>query len=457
MAAVHDGAVAGSGNGGIIFMLALALLVGICFGKLAKLAHLPSVTGYILAGIIFGPNLLGSLSAGGFTFGLSQGFIENNILYVIAFSFICFSLGIEIKPKTIFSLGKKAAAISLVQSLSAVILTGGALVIVAVLSQQKVITIEVALILGALAAASAPTAKYMITRQYRTEGEITDMMIPVVALDDVFGIVLFSIIMSVVPAFDGHGVSVYSLVFAPLIEIVASIAAGLALGIALGYLTKVFKIQSARVVVSIAFILLAVAAAELLSEAHIYLVPAAAEGGHGEGHIGLSALLMTIFMGGAFSFVNHEHGIRKRLDSWTYPLFVVFFVLAGARVRLTDFIEPLVLLVAVIYIVFRFLGKYFGSYAGAAMIRESKNMRRFLGVTLLPQADVAIGLAALAADVLLKMQGVVFIAAIIFEIAGHVLIRICLKKAGEIHGDIDSVAMRIRRPHVVYLKDEEKE
>lgn len=434
----------GLSNGMLVFMLALALLAGVCFGKLAKAARLPSVTGYLLAGIIFGPNLLGSLSAGSMTFGLSSEFLATiNIIYTVSFCFICFSLGVEIKPKKIFTLGHKAAAISFTQSVAAAVLTGGVLVLISVASKGEVLSIEVALLLGALAAASAPTAKYMITRQYRAEGEITDMMIPVAALDDVFGIIFFSIVVSVLPAFSGGVVSVYSLLLAPLIEVFASIAIGVILGVILGYATKIFKIQPARVVVCIAFVLLAASAAEIFNEANLYLIPAKAEG-----HIRLSSLLITIVMGGAFSFVNQEHGIRKRLDSWTYPMFIVFFVLAGARVRLSDFMLPLVLLVSVIYIIVRFIGKYFGSYAGSAMMGESKNMRKYLGVTLLPQADVVIGLAAMAADVLLDMQGVVFIAAVVFEIIGHVLIRICLKKAGEIHGDIDSVTIRFRRSKI---------
>lgn len=428
----------------VVLMLAIALLVGVLFGKLAKLAKLPSVTGFLFAGVLLGPYLLGGIKVGDFHLGLCTDMLDNlEIIYTIAFCFICFSLGVEAKPQKLKAVGGKAAIIALVQAFAAFLLVGGVLTVVAVFTDA--IDIPTALVLGALSAASAPSAKYMITRQYHTEGEISDIMLPIVALDDIYDIILFAIVLAVIPAFgisgEAHSVSFLSLIVAPVLEIVISIAIGIVLGLALGFINNLYKVPGARLVVCIGFILLAVFICLLINNSGIYLEP---DGhGHGDGHISVSSLLCSIFMGGAYSFVSKSEDTRKNLDNWNYPLFILFFVLAGAGLDLRAFTDWVVLLVGAAYVILRMTGKYFGTYLGCGLMKTDPKVRKYLGVTLFPQADVVIGMAALSAGVLSEsgaalVQSVIFLGAFIFEILGQLLIKVALWRAGEITADDDA-------------------
>ncbi len=395
-----------------ILGIALAMVFGLVFNRVMKLFNLPSVTGYLAAGIIVGPYCIGLLSGGTLT-GVS--FITD-----IALGFIAFSIGGEFKLSNIKSLGSKILVITILQALGAVALVMGALFVVRAVAPDLIDTPAI-LLLSAIATATAPAATLMVVRQFKARGVVTDTLLPVVAFDDAIGLMVFAVcsgIAKVVAA--GSELTVTSVLLMPLFEIFVSIAIGAALGFVLTLCSRLFRSRANRLCCMVTLTLAGVGICEL----NIL-------GGN------LSSLLTCMMIGAVFVNTRKDaEMILEGTERWTPPLFMLFFVISGATLDLA--VIPKVGVVGIVYIVFRSLGKYFGAFAGAAITKADKQVRNHLGITLLPQAGVAIGMAQIVANtpefaaIAGQVVTVTLCATLVYELVGPLLTKMSLKAAGEI-------------------------
>ena len=281
-----------------------------------------------------------------------------------------------------------------------------------------------AIILGAIATATAPAATLMVVRQYKAKGKLTDLLLPIVALDDAVGLVVFSISYGIARALDSGSVSLVSVLLNPLLEVVLSLALGFVMGCLFTLCEKIFHSGSKRMSLSITFVLLTVALS--MMEFHI-----------GEVQIGFSSLLVCMMLGTVFcNMCDFSADIMDRADKWTAPLFVLFFVLSGAELQLDILASGAVILIGVIYIIARSAGKYLGSLFSAKLVGCDKNIQKYLGITLLPQAGVALGMSAIALQTMgeqgVLVRNIVLFAVLIYELVGPLMTKIALTKAGDI-------------------------
>lgn len=383
-----------------ILYLAVAMLAGLLLTRVVKPLHLPNVTGYLIAGLLIGPHVFKLLP---------ENAVESlSLITTLALGFIAFSIGGEFKLSGIKQIGSKAIIITLFQAFGAVILVDAVLLICG-------FDAPLALTLGAIATATAPAATLLVVRQYRASGEVTSTLLPVVAMDDAIGLMVFSISLAVSSALaSGVELSFSSMVLMPLLEILLSLLVGGAIGALLALSMRIFHSKGNRLGLSIAAVMFGVYIAK---------------------QFGLSDLLLCMSIGAVLVNLRRDsEEILTVTDSWTPPLFLLFFVISGAELNIT--VLPTVGILGVLYIVARSIGKYAGAYLGAAVVKSSPNIRKYLGITLLPQAGVAIGMAQIVLTELPRygsqIQAVVLAATLIYELVGPVLTKIVLTKAGEI-------------------------
>ena len=424
--------------------LSIAMLAGLLVSRLAKLLKLPAVTAYLVAGILVGPFLIGALDLSslgisglshiGFSpadFGLAEGTSKNpafTLLSELSLGFIAFSIGNEFRLKDLKTIGRQATVIGILQAIAATILVDGALLLLH-LAIPDVLTPSMAILLGAIATATAPAATLMVVRQYKAKGKLTDILLPVVALDDAVGLVVFSVSYGVARALDSGTVSIVSVLVNPLIEVVISLILGALMGWLFTFLERFFHSNSRRMSMSITFVMLTVALSML--EFRI-----------GEVKIGFSSLLVCMMLGSVFcNLCDFSADIMGRVDKWTAPLFVLFFVLSGAELRLDILSSWMVLLVGVVYIVSRSIGKYVGAYGSCRLMKCDEHVTRWLGITLLPQAGVALGMSAVVLETMgengVLVRNIVLFAVLVYELIGPVLTKIALTKAGDIKEKTD--------------------
>lgn len=383
-----------------LLALALAMAVGLALTRVVKLVNLPNVTGFLIAGLIVGPYCC--------KFVAGDHLESFNIITTVALGFIAFSIGGEFKLSHIRQIGSKAITITMFQALTAVLLVDAALILAG-------FDLSTSLTLGAIAAATAPAATLMVVRQYKADGPVTRTLLPVVAMDDAVGLMAFSISLAIAKALAvGDAMTVNNMLLEPLLEIVLSLAIGFAIGAALALMMRFFKSRANRLSLMACAVFLGVALSETL---------------------GLSSLLVCMMIGaGLVNLRSDAELILEGCDRWTPPLFMLFFVISGAELDLA--VIPAVGLLGVIYLIVRSLGKYFGSLVGAKIAKADPNVTRYLGVTLLPQAGVAIGMAQMAMAALpehgAQIRAVVLCATLVYELVGPVLTKIALVKAGEI-------------------------
>lgn len=405
----------------VLFELSIALLAGLLLSRLAKLVHLPAVTAYLVAGIIVGPFLLGSLGIKGLGFDSLAEVESYTVLCDLALGFIAFSIGNEFRLSQLKKIGKQATVIGIVQAIFTTIVVDIALVGLYFLN---LITLPAALVLGAVASATAPAATLMVVRQYKAKGPLTDILLPVVALDDAVGLVVFAISFGVAKSISAGSVDILSVVLEPVIEVVLSLALGFVMGVLFTFAERFFHSRSKRMAVSVTFVMLTVALSTLKFEI-------------GGVHIGFSSLLTCMMLGTVFcNTCDFSEELMERVDRWTAPLFVLFFVISGAELDFTVFGSLGVVIVGVVYILARSLGKYFGARFSAQATGCNENIVNYLGITLLPQAGVALGMAAkataeLGADGII-VQSITLFAVLVYEIVGPFLTKISLTKAGDI-------------------------
>ena len=410
----------------ILLSLSIALLAGLLLSRLAKVLKLPAVTAYLVAGILVGPFLLGRLSI----FGVHLGFVEEDlsafkIISEVALGFIAFSIGNEFRLSDLKKNGVKATVIGIFQAVVATLLVDAVLIVVALTTE--VISLEAAIVLGAIASATAPAATLMVVKQYKAKGPLTDILLPIVAIDDAVGLVLFAISFGIAKAIGSGEISLISILAEPIIEVVASLALGALMGFLFHLCERFFHSRSKRLAVSVTFVLLTVALSMIKFKA-------------GNVHVGFSSLLVCMMLGTVFCNVcDFSLELMDRVDRWTAPLFVLFFVISGAELDLTVFMSLGIVLVGVAYILARSAGKYLGAFASAKAMKCDKQITRYLGVTLLPQAGVALGMAIKASDPVTGLGDtgavvaqITLFAVLIYELIGPLLTKIALTKAGEI-------------------------
>lgn len=422
----------------ILLSISVCVMAGLLMSRICKLLKLPAVTGYLVAGVIVGCFCLGNITLpGGYHLGFASKDFSDvemiGILSDVALGFIAFSIGSEFKLEELRHTGKKVAVVGCVQAIvaSAVVCVSlvGLHYALLGITGEDILPLPAALILGAIASATAPAATLMVVRQYKAKGPLTDMLLPIVALDDAVGLMIFAVLMGVAKAIGGGNIDMISIAVEPLIEIVASLAIGAILGFLLSQLERIFHSNSNRLSLVIAFVFITVAITAL-KNIHI-----------GGVHIGFSSLLTCMMCGTVFCNVCEcSDEMMQRADGWTKPLLILFFVVSGAELDLGVFLNPWCVLIGVVYIIFRSAGKYFGARWSSSAMGCEKNIVHYLGITLLPQAGVALGMVSTVSgdptlggtDVASVVRFVVLFSVLVYEIVGPVLTKWALTRAGDI-------------------------
>lgn len=374
--------------------------MGLLMTRVMKKINLPNVTGYLIAGLIVGPYCLGIFNHENID-GLS-------IITEAALGFIAFSIGGEFKLSSLKQLGAKIFVITVLEAVGASVLVSTVLILAGFNPQLS-------LVLGAIASATAPAATLMVVRQYKARGPVTSTLLPVVAIDDAVCLMLFSIMSSVAKALGAKGeFSFYETIVKPLIEIAGSLVVGFAVGFVLAIATKFFLSRANRMSLVVTAVFLGVGLSELL---------------------GFSSLLFCMAIGAALAnFSKVSDAVMEGTDRWTPPVFMLFFVISGAHFNFE--VLKSVGVAGILYLVFRSAGKYFGAMLGCIFTKAEKNVRKYLGITLLPQAGVAIGMAQLSLTVVPEygeqIRAVILCATLVYELVGPLLTKIVLTRAGEI-------------------------
>ncbi len=419
----------------ILICLSLALIVGLLMTRLAKLCKLPAVTAYLITGLLIGPFAIGAFGIDGIGFtSLAQveGF---GIISQTALGFIAFAIGNEFRLSQLKTMGKQAIVVGILQAVITTIVVDIGLIILH-FTFPNVISLPAAITLGAIAAATAPAATLMVVNQYKAHGPMTKLLLMVVAIDDVVGLILFSISYGVASALEQGSVAMTQVILEPLIEIVMSAILGVLSGVALNALERFFHSRSKRMALSIAFVMLTVGISMLKFTL-------------GGIHFGFSLLLVCMITGTVFcNICETSEELMGRVDRWTAPLSVLFFVISGAELDLNVLTNPTVLLVGAIYIIMRSAGKISGSYVSCAMTGCSDSIKKYLGITLLPQAGVALGMAMTASNLQdgSLIRNVVLFSVLIYELVGPTLTKRSLFAAGEIKPEGKTSARKKNEP-----------
>ena len=410
----------------VLLTLSIALLSGLLLSRLAKKMGLPAVTAYLVAGVIIGPFCLGRLG-----FGFNEEFNppeHYSILCDLALGFIAFAIGNEFRLAQLKKIGRQATIIGIAQALVTTIVVDIALIALSFILPEGYLPLPAAIILGAVATATAPAATLMVVRQYKAKGPVTDILLPVVALDDAVGLVVFAISFGVAGAINTGTIDAVSMIVNPVLEVVLSIALGAVMGVLFTFCEKFFHSRSKRMAISVTFVMLTVAISSMKFEI-------------GGVHIAFSSLLACMMLGTIFcNICDFSEELMERADRWTVPLLVLFFVLSGAELDLSVFKNWIYIVIGMAYIVFRCIGKYFGARVSAKAAKCDDNIVKYLGITLFPQAGVALGMASQAlefgGDIGVLVQSITLFSVLIYELVGPYLTKVSLTKAGDIrpHG-----------------------
>ncbi len=402
--------------------LAAALLATRLFKKMGF--NFPDVTIFLVTGLLLGPYVLGRLGIEGIGFHSIEGVDSYSFVSTVALGFIAFSIGNEFKLSQLKGIGRQATVIGIFQALAAMLVVDVVLVAVAVFSKGRILSVPTAITLGAIATATAPAATLMVVKQYKAHGELTSLLLPIVALDDAVGLVAFAVSFGIAEAMISGSVSIATILVNPVVEIAASCILGAFLGWVLTRLEELFFSNSNRLSLSIAFVMLAVALSSLSFEL-------------GPVTVKFSSLLVCMMLGTVLCNLCPRSGdIMKRTDGWTVPLNTLFFVISGAGLELSVFKNAWFVIIGIIYIITRSLGKYFGARFSAESTSCSEKVVRYLGFTLLPQAGVALGMCQTAQTLGLTegriIKNIILFAILIYELAGPSITHWALLRAGDI-------------------------
>lgn len=421
-----------------IFMLGLMIVMAIIGGKLIEKLNFPKVTGYILMGILIGPSFWGIVLSNvqyllpGENHIVFDGLISTEMMHAfkiirqVAIGFIGYTIGLELKLSKLKKTGKQVTVITLAQAFVTAFLVGGS-VFVFLLITKNPHALTYGLILGAIATATAPAPIVAVVKNYRTKGPVTDVLLPLVALDDAIGIMLFATMLSLgttLLGVSGEALSVLHIIWEPVKEIVLSLGLGAIIGIVLSKIVRKFNRDNDSM------LLMMIISAVFL--------------GIGLGQvIHASAILLPMTIGVVLTNTideSFEHRLTRTTDLFSAPIMLSFFMIAGLELDLTKI--PIIGVLGIIYIVVRVVGKVGGSYVSAKAVKAPPTVIKYLGWTLIPQAGVAIDMAITAnqrfsnlagfADIGKNIMAIVLAATVFYEVVGLVIVKNALNKAGEI-------------------------
>ena len=406
----------------IFLSLSVALLVGLLLSRLAKKVQLPAVTAYLVAGVLIGPFVLGRIGIPGI--GITGEQIEGfGLISDLALGFIAFSMGSEFRISQLKRIGKQATFVGVFQALFTTVIVDAALIILHLIIPDK-FSLQSAIVLGSVATATAPAATLMVVKQYKAKGPVTDILLPVVALDDAVGLVVFAVSFGIARSLGTGSVNVTSVILEPVLEVILSLFLGFVMGLLFTLCEKYFHSRSKRMAVSVTFVMMTVAISSMNFEI-------------GSVHIGFSSLLACMMLGTVFcNICEVSEELMERADRWTTPVLILFFVISGAELELSVFADIMVVLIGAVYIISRSLGKYFGAGISARLSKCNPNVVKYLGITLLPQAGVALGMAIKAIELGPEgaiVRNITLFAVLVYEIIGPLLTKVALTKAGDIN------------------------
>ena len=405
----------------IFLSLSIALLAGLLLSRVVKKVQLPAVTGYLISGILIGPFCLGifGISGLGITAEQIEGF---GLICDLALGFIAFAMGNEFRVSQLKKIGRQVTIIGVLQALFTAFVVDIVLIALHFIMPDK-LSLSAAIVLAAVATATAPAATLMVVKQYKAKGPVTDVLLPVVALDDAVGLVVFAVSFGVARSMSTGEVEILSVILEPLLEVVLSLGLGLVMGLLFTFCERFFHSRSKRMAVSVTFVMMTVAISSLRFQA-------------GSIHIGFSSLLACMMLGTVFcNACEVSEELMDRADRWTTPILILFFVISGAELELSVFADMAVVIIGIVYIIARSLGKYFGAGISARMTKSDPNVVKYLGITLLPQAGVALGMAIKAAELGPEgaiVRNITLFAVLVYEIVGPFLTKVALTKAGDI-------------------------
>ena len=418
-----------------LICLAVALIGGLMLSRLTKKVNLPAVTAYLVAGLCLGPFLLGRLRIPGFGFSTLEQVESLRIVTQTALGFIAFTIGNEFRLSQLKATGAKAIVVGILQAVIATAVVDVVLIALHFIA-PGVISIPCAITLGAIASATAPAATLMVVRQYKADGPLTRLLLLVVAIDDAVGLVLFSVSFGIATALSSGHVSVMAVVIEPIVEIILSLGLGSVMGWLLNWVEQFFHSRSKRMTISVAFVLLTVG----LSMVEFQVGPV---------HCGFSLLLVCMMTGTIFcNICSTSEELMSRVDGWTMPLNVLFFVISGAELDLNVLAQPVTILVGLLYIAARSAGKYYGSMLSCQLTAQPKPICDHLGITLLPQAGVALGMALTAATLPdgALARNVVLFGVLVYELVGPTLTKRSLLAVGDIKPEGRTSARKENQP-----------
>ena len=405
----------------LFISLALAIIGGLLLSRVAKLLNLPAVTAYLVAGLLIGPYCLGALGVPGLGFNSLAQVEGISALSQAAMGFIAFTIGNEFRLSQLKTMGKQAIIIGIGQAVITTVVVDAVLIGLH-LAFPQLLSLPSAIVLGAIASATAPAATLMVIKQYKADGPLTKLLMMVVAIDDAVGLVLFAVSYGIANAIEAGGISVIGMVVEPAVEIILSLGIGALMGYLLNLVETFFHSRSKRMSISVAFVLLMVGFSAI-------------KGQVAGVHCGISLLLSCMMMGTVFCNVcETSEELMDRVDRWAAPLNILFFVLSGAELDLQILGNPLVLLVGAIYIIARTAGKYYGAFTTCKATKCNEKIIKNLGITLFPQAGVALGMSLTAANLSdgAIIRNVVLFSVLVYELVGPTLTKRSLMAAGEI-------------------------
>lgn len=405
----------------ILISLSLALIFGLVMSRAAKLFNLPAVTSYLIGGLLLGPYAIGAFGIPGIGFNSPEDLNALAIVTQVALGFIAFLIGNEFRVKDLKVMGRQAIIVGIAQAVITTLIVDAGIIVLH-FAFPELISLSSAIVLGAIAAATAPAATLMVVKQYKAKGPLTKLLLMVVAIDDAVGLIVFALSFGIATALESGAISLVSVLVEPILEILLSVILGAVLGWALNAMEIYFHSRSKRLSVAVAFVILTVGVASL--EFEIAGVKC-----------GFSLLLACMILGAVFcNICEASEELMDRTDRWSSPVNILFFVLSGAELDLKIIANPMVLIIGLVYIALRSFGKIFGAFISAKATNCSKEIQEHLGITLLPQAGVALGMAlqATALNNGAVVRNVILFSVLVYELVGPNLTKRSLVKAGEI-------------------------
>ncbi len=405
-----------------LLSVGVALIAGLLLTRLFTRLKLPDVTAYLVAGVLIGPSVLGRLGIPGLGFSSPEAVTGLDFLSDIALGFIAFAIGSEFRLSKLKEIGRQATVVGIVQSVMAALLVDGALLVLHLFLGEK-LSVPMALTLGAIATATAPAATLMVVRQYKAKGAVTDILLPVVALDDAVGLVVFAVSFGAAQAMLQGSADLAAIFLAPLLEILLSLLLGAALGFLLTWIERFFNSHKNRLTLMTGFVLLTVALAKL-------------ELNFGGLTAGFSPLLTCMMLGTVFcNACPLSEDLMEKEERWTAPIYTVFFVLSGAALRFDVFSDAAIVGIGIVYILFRCAGKFFGAWLSTTLTHCDPMVCKWLGITLFPQAGVALGMCLQATELGeqgILIRNIILFSVLVYELVGPALTKMVLTKSGDI-------------------------